>query len=555
MTRRSDSVRTVVRCAATLVALGACASLDIPPEETPYYREQLALARSAPPPAGARQEGAALREAAAKLQVRAVAEGERIRRMDDTEGLLDVESPAAQAFVARVGAAGTLEAALAGPLDLEHVLLATYARNPDVASARAAWAASVRLYDQASYLEDLLLRYAAFTRLATPRVGAAPMREAAFPYPGVVALKGEMIDREVAMAREMARMRLRDALVKAATAYHQVRYREEELAIRDEQFALADRMVSAVRARVTTGTAPQAELLEMEAELSMAENDQLEAAAALASARGELNTLLARDPRAPIALAGETDPPQRTPELEALLALAKRYSQEARVARARAEMTATAIRMAEAMLFAAPSPGAVAQGAPMGGTVAMGGAMGDTTAGMPSGAPSSGGADGAMGGAMGPAAGAAAPTARGLPARGAAPSGAPGAFGPDVAWVAELRERLVSLQRAADEAVRASARGVVQAHFALDAARRMFELSSSSTEPLSRQAVDERVRLYEAGRQEFAELLNAYRQWHEARREVALGRHEYGMAEAMLWMAAGARPEIAKDVADERSGK
>ena len=520
-----------------LLALGACSALQIPPAETPYFRQQADLAQAAPAAAPRGAEAAVLREAAAELAVRATAEAERIRRGDETEGLLDAQSPAAREFLALLADPARAEEVLATtPLDLEHVLLAVHARNPGVAAARANWAATVRMYEQATYLEDLLLRSAAFTRLAAPRIGAAPMREAAFPYPGLVALKGEMIDREVTMAREMARMRLRDAMVAAARAYHEATHHEQELAIRVELLSLADRVVAATRKRVEAGKGPQAELLEMEAERAMAENDRAHAVTSLARARRELNTLLARSPGAPIALRQHGDPPAQTPALAPFLELAARFSPQARVARAETGRSAAAIRMSEAMLFAAPAPGASVAATPMDGSV-------------PVGPDASGAAAPGMAGAMDAAPGTA-PHAPGLPPRDGAPGGAPVAFGADLAWVAELRERHVALGRAAEEAALAVQREVVRAHYELDAARRMFEVAARSTEPLSAQSVEERIHLYEAGRGDFAELTAALQLHLRAAHDVAAARHEYGMAQAMLWMAAGARPEAVGDASE-----
>ena len=524
---------------ASLLLLTACTAVSIPPAETAYFREQLARAEAAPTAPAPGEEAAVLREAAAKLEVRGAAEAERIRRGDETAALLDVESPAARDFLAQLADPKKADEVLATtPLDLEHVLLAVHARNPDVAAARASWAASVRMYEQATYLEELLLRYSAFTRLAAPRVGAAPMREAAFPYPGLVALKGEMIDREVTMAREMSRMRLRDAMVAGSKAYHESTHHEEELAIRVEQVGIAERIVATTRSRVEAGTSPQAELLEMEAELAMAQNDRAHAVVAWARQRGELNTLLARAPDAPIVLVQHADPPAATPPREPWLGLAARFSPEVRVAKAEASRTGAAIRMAEAMLFAAPAPGAIAPGSAMGSAEPMAAdAKADASA-------------DEMGGAAD-----APPRAPSLSPRDGPPTGAPGAFGADVAWVAELKERHVALNRGAEEAALAAERRVIGAWYELDASRRMFQLAAKSTEPLSAQAVEERIRLYEAGRGEFAELTAALQRRLVAAHDVAAARHEYGMAEAMLWMAAGARPDVVRAATDEERSK
>lgn len=530
--------------AAALLFVAGCASLDVPPEETAYFRQQMAIARATPQAAPAGAEAQVLRESTEKLDARAAAEAERIRRGDETEGLLDVESPEAKAFLAKLANAAEADAVLAAtPLDVEKALLAAYALNPDVAAARARWAATVRMYDQAAYLEDLLLRYAAFTRLATPRVGAAPMRDAAFPYPGLVALKGEMIDREVTMAREMARMALRDAVVATAKAWHEVVHQGEEIAIREEQLSLARRVAEATRTRVASGRSPQAELLEMEAEVAMAETARQDAIAALARSRAELNTLLGREPQAAMVLPDHVHPvpPEAASPVEPYLALARRYAPEVRVARAEAARTAAAIRMAEAMLFAPPSPGALVPGA----------TMRDAMPSSPANPRSAGGGMGGMaGGALEPAPSVPSPAARGAP-----PSGAPGAFGPDAAWVAELKERHAALERAAEEALRATERRVLVAHDEMEAMRRMYQTAAKSSRPLAAEAVEERVRLYEAGRAGFPELVAAFDRHLAAAHDAVAARHDYFMGEAMLWMAAGARPDVARAAADERRGK
>ena len=81
---------------ASLLCLAGCSALDVPPAETAYFRDQLARAQAAPAARPVNQEASVLREAAGKLELRAVAEAERIRRGDETEGLLDVEAEQAR---------------------------------------------------------------------------------------------------------------------------------------------------------------------------------------------------------------------------------------------------------------------------------------------------------------------------------------------------------------------------------------------------------------------------------------------------------------------------
>jgi hypothetical protein len=465
-----------------VVLATGCAALDVPPAETTYYREQLAVAHAAPP-AARPPEAANVGPSAELLKPLADAESARIRDAAETEGLLDVGSPDARAFLARL--AESPEAALTEkPLDLPRALLAVYALNPSVAAARADWAASIRMYEQATYLGDVLLRYRALTSRA-----AGAMAEPAFGYPGQTALQGEMIDREVAMTRERARMALLTALADAAKAFHEASHHVEEFEIRSEQVDLAKRAVAAAKSMVASGTRPQSELDDAETDLAAAESDVGHATSALAAARARFNTLLARAPDAPFELTDHVHPPDVAPAAGPLLDLAHRYAPEIRMARAEAERSAAAIRMAEAVAFAGHAPGAVA---------------------MPSEGP------------------------------------APAAAGQDLAWIGEMKERHAGLVRAADEAVRATERRVLAAQYELAAAARMAGVAGRSAAPLAKQALEERLRLFESGRVSFADVLAAERRYLDARHDLVAARHDYGAAEAMVWMAVGARPEVVK---------
>src|SRR3989442_1688924 len=111
-----------------LLGLCACTALAIPPEETPYFRQQLALARAAPE-AKPGPEAAVLGEAAAKLQARGAEESGRLRGSIEVEGLLDLDAPGAREFSAKLSGPQAETTLAATSFDLDHVLLAVYARN------------------------------------------------------------------------------------------------------------------------------------------------------------------------------------------------------------------------------------------------------------------------------------------------------------------------------------------------------------------------------------------------------------------------------------------
>ena len=70
---------------------------------------------------------------------------------------------------------------------------------------------------------------------------------------------------------------------------------------------------------------------------------------------------------------------------------------------------------------------------------------------------------------------------------------------------------------------------------------RMYRVASEATEPATRQALDERLRLFEGGRGEMTTILAAFRRHLEAMHDVAQARHDHAVAIAMLTMAVGTR--------------
>ncbi len=532
-------MRRTTSCACLLLLAGCAAPLGGGPPESGFARDALQRARGLGP---RRADDASRLEALLEgLTVSNPARASAAGGPLDAEGLL-VLDPEAEAFVREVADPARVEHALGSrALDQEHLLLAAYARNPGVQSARASWRAAVRMLDQVTYLEGVLARYRAFTETASPTGIDRPMRAPAFPYPGTVALRGAMVALEVRMASEDARMRLRDALAACVMVYVEALARTEEVQIRDDQVALTERLLASARARATAGTSPNAEVLEAEVELAMARSQRTQTAEEADVATARLNTLLGREPSASLRLVEAGPLPSQAPPLADLLGLAAEYSPEIRMAAAQAERTAVAIRMGEAMLLSPAGPRAPAANA--GPALAAPAPMTDgrRSAGRSGGMVPMGGGVPAPG--LAPPGGEAAPMGPGGmdEAAGAQPQPT---FAQDAAWLAELRERRVALERAADESRRSVERGVLEARLAFTSAQRMLSVAESTSAPLARQALAERLSAYETGRSEFGELVSALARVLETRRQVVEGRRMLREAEARLWMAVGARPSV-----------
>ncbi|MBI5967275.1 MAG: hypothetical protein HY882_05405, partial [Deltaproteobacteria bacterium] len=94
----------------------------------------------------------------------------------------------------------TAEAVLARGFSLQDLEILALVRNPGVKAAERTLRASIEAYSQVWNLDEILRQYTAFTEdLMTgvgPMVGEETI-EMKFPFPGVLALKGEIVTQEV----------------------------------------------------------------------------------------------------------------------------------------------------------------------------------------------------------------------------------------------------------------------------------------------------------------------------------------------------------------------
>jgi outer membrane protein TolC len=144
-----NTMHRLAHVAAMLAAIpiGACASPSpVPPAKTAYAAAKLAAATALP----------SLDGRAPVIAIPAVAAPAPRTTLTPTDGIVDLGAAPVAALLAKLGDAATAESALAQtPLDEDLILAAVWTRNPAVAAARADVEATRRVYEQASWLDDV----------------------------------------------------------------------------------------------------------------------------------------------------------------------------------------------------------------------------------------------------------------------------------------------------------------------------------------------------------------------------------------------------------------
>ncbi len=141
------------------------------------------------------------------------------------------------------------------------------------------------------------------------------MYNQALPGPGKRALRAEVAEGEIEVAKAQLEAKKRDVAAQVRKAFYDLRRNQDELMLHDEQASLARQALEQARIKYVVGKVPQQDVLKAQIALTKLVEHlvMLQQEGSMASSR--LNTLVGRDPAAPIAVEGAYVPPDTIPSL------------------------------------------------------------------------------------------------------------------------------------------------------------------------------------------------------------------------------------------------
>ncbi len=183
------------------------------------------------------------------------------------------------------------------------------ARNPELVAARKQWEAATNRIVQARSLDDPTLSVHLWNFPQTFNVTRADNSifglSQNFPFPGKLALKGEIARRSAEMTEQALRAKERELVARLKQAYYELFLAHKAIQIHHAQVELLRQFVEIANAKFRTGKGSQADVLKAQVELSVLHQQlpvleqRRETTAAL------LNTLLDRDPLSPLGIPQE----------------------------------------------------------------------------------------------------------------------------------------------------------------------------------------------------------------------------------------------------------
>jgi len=178
--------------------------------------------------------------------------------------------------VVRAYESGNIEDLLSKDYSLDVILTVGLKNNPDIHKAYEDARATIEQYDQVSNLDAILNQYAVFTRDLDIKIGK-PLHNKPlilnFPFPGMLTLKGNIVDKEAEISRLKLERVVEDTITAIKTTYYETQYLYNAIDITREVLDLLYRLRDVVNTVYTTGKSSLNDVIKIQMEIDRIEND------------------------------------------------------------------------------------------------------------------------------------------------------------------------------------------------------------------------------------------------------------------------------------------
>ncbi|MFQ5328628.1 MAG: TolC family protein [Thermodesulfobacteriota bacterium] len=212
--------------------------------------------------------------------------------------LVILASPVNSLAAAEAGEINT-SVGTATAVTLDGLIAAGLRDSPAIKAKRLAWESVKERYPQARSLPDPMLTYTQPFQEIETRLG--PIRRSFMlsqrvPYPGKLRLKGEVVYKDVEIARIALDSATRDLVLDVKKAYYDLYYLDKAKALAGERIELFDHFSRAEMNDYSVGAARFSDVVSAETRFADAEYDLILFAELRRGVASRLNTLLGRDP-------------------------------------------------------------------------------------------------------------------------------------------------------------------------------------------------------------------------------------------------------------------
>jgi len=397
------------------------------------------------------------------------------------------------------------EAVLARGFSLQDLEILALVRNPGVKGAERTLRASIEAYSQVWNLDEILRQYTAFTESLMSGIGPMVGEEAIemkFPFPGVLALKGEIVTQEVKAARETLEIARRTAITESRKAYWNFIFFIRAQEINREMLGLLQHLQAVATTRYETGETSFQDLIKIHIERDKLEEELKTLREEQRNFEVKILEILDLPPTTKMGVPTALVPPKEVPHPDSLFPIALKSRQELRQMSAMIAKMERMIEMAETMIY---PPYSLSLSLFQDEAISQVGAMkmqepfpAKTTASMGAGLPK-------------------------MPW-----------YGKNDAYLRETRQKLAALREDLKKMENETIFMVREAWFRLDQARREEALYAERVVNLSQAALEVSTRGYETGKVTFADVIDSYTGWLNDNLSAERRRSNLGISRAEL---------------------
>lgn len=398
--------------------------------------------------------------------------------------------------------------------DLEALALL---RNPGVQAKENEFRAALEAYTQAENLDTIVRRYSTFTASLMNPAGQMQNPDsiaAKFPFPGVLALKGEVADQEVKAAWEELQIARRKAVLTARKAYWELFYAHAARETMASMLALMENFRSAASSRYEAGQTNFQDVIKVVIEQEKTQENLLTMQQMQVNMEFEIRELLALDPVSRIGIPVRREAVQAIPVLDNLYPIALDKRQELRRMRAMVGKMERMIEMQETMIYSGYSLNLSLREKEEISRIGTGSSMSE---GNEASFPTT--TEAAMGAGLLPK----------MPW-----------YGLEDAYLRETRQKLEAQKKELQMEELATLLGVRLAWFKLDKAARERGLYADRVSTLSESALEASNRGYSAGKVMFSDVIESYAGWLDVKLRSVRAQADLGIARAEMEEALGA---------------
>ncbi len=273
----------------------------------------------------------------------------------------DLSTDSMKAYRQLAASPEAAKAQLAQPIALELLVAFGYEWDPGLKSAREKIRAVLEQYPQAVYLENVLRQYNAFTKQLDTKVGPLTHKEMMamkFPFPGTLALKGQVITEDVLIAQKEFDIALRDLVTEIKLAYYDYLFVTEATHINEENQKLLQQMIAIAQAKFRVGQGKYSNVIMAQVELSKLVNAIITLEQQRETIIARINTLLNSSADLPLGVPVPIEEDRVIPTLAELYELAVENRQEIQKQKLAISKMALVVEMSKQMAYPDPTLGA-----------------------------------------------------------------------------------------------------------------------------------------------------------------------------------------------------